>query len=308
VADRDQETWRPVAGHPAYEVSDHGRVRRVQMMVRKTLKPPMILRSRADRNGRPIVRFRIGSRQKTFRVNVLVFRAFVGDLPKKFQIDHVDGDFLNCRPGNLRIADRYIPAEKDVRLCGKKHGHWTVIRRDGVDKYNNAMWLCRCVCGTKKRVLVGDLRRGMSRNCGCKTSEWQSAANAGERNGNWQGGRSVDRYKPGTFGYFCLKLNAINAVAKKRGHAPLTATAEEIAAIYERSQGLCAACRKPPRGRRPLVLDHNHVTGKVRAFLCDHCNVSIGMAGDSAEMLRKLADYIEAHQAASSQRPGGRRP
>ncbi len=291
------EVWRPIAGHGNYEVSNHGRVRRIEMIVRKTLTPATILRLQTDKNGRQLARLRVNGKQVGRRVNVLVYRAFVGDLPRKFQIDHVDGNFRNCRPENLRIADRYLPAEKDVRLCGKKFGYWTVIRRDGVDKYNNAMWLCRCVCGTEKRVLVGDLRRGMSRNCGCKTGELQS--NAGDRNGMWRGGRSVDRYTPGTFGWFCLKLNAINAIARQRGHAQLTATAEEIAVVYERSRGVCAVCRKPPRGRRPLVLDHDHATGNIRAFLCNHCNVAIGMAGDSAAMLRKLADYIEAHEAAS---------
>jgi len=289
------EVWKPVAGRADYEVSNHGRVRRVEMIVRKTLKPPTVLRMHKDKNGRKMVRLRVGGKQVGHRVNALVYRAFVGELPRKFQIDHLDGDFLNCRVDNLRLASRYVAAEDDMRWCGKQFGYWLVLRRDGKDKYGNAMWLCRCVCGTERRVLVGDLRRGMSRNCGCKTAELQNLS--GERNPAWRGGRSRDPQTPGTYGWCSGKLNAINAIARKQGHAPIVATAEEIAAIYESSQGVCAVCQKSPRGKRSLVLDHDHTTGKLRAFLCNHCNVSIGMAGDSAAILRKMADYLEAHGA-----------
>jgi hypothetical protein len=298
------EIWKPIAGHAAYEVSNHGRVRRVEMVVRKTLTPATILRSRLDKNSRLVVSFRVGGRQMRQRVNVLVFRAFVGDLPRKFQIDHVDGNFSNCRPENLRLADRYIPAEDDMRWCGKNFGYWLVLRRAGKDKYGNAMWLCRCVCGTERRVHVGDLRRGMSRNCGCMNGELQNLS--GDRNPAWRGGRSRDQQTPGTYGWCSGKLNAINFIARQMGHAPLTATAEEIATAYERSQGVCAVCRNTPRGKRSLVLDHDHVTGKMRDFLCNHCNVSIGMAGDSAAMLRRLADYIEAHESAGRDADAGR--
>lgn len=291
------EVWRPIAGHADYEVSNHGRMRRIEMIVRKTLTPNTILRLQSDKNGRQIVRLRLCGKQVRRRVNVLVYRAFVDDLPRKFQIDHVDDNFRNCRPPNLRLAERYIPAEDDMRWCGKKFGYWLGLRRDGIDKYGNAMWLCRCVCGAERRVHVGDLRRGMSRNCGCKNGELQNLS--GERNPAWRGGRSRDPQTPGTYGWCSGKLNSINTTARKRGQALLVAPAQEIAAVYERSSGVCAVCRKPPRGRRSLVLDHDHATGKIRAFLCNHCNVAIGMAGDAAAMLRKMAVYIEAHETAS---------
>lgn len=295
VADKPPgcESWRPVADHPNYEVSDHGRVRRVQMMVRKTLTPATILRPRADKNGRLIVALRVGSRQKRFRVNVLVFRAFVGDLPRAFQIDHVDGDFLNCRSTNLRIADRYIAAEDDMRWCGKQFGYWTVLRRSGKDKYGNAMWICRCICGTERRVHVGDLRRGMSRNCGCKTAELQSQT--GERNPAWRGGRSRNPTTPGTYAWCQARRLAINHHARLRGYAEISAAVEDIMVMYASSKGVCDACGRPPRGNKALHLDHDHATGNVRGFLCNHCNVSIGMAGESSQLLRLLADYVDRH-------------
>jgi hypothetical protein len=288
------EQWRPVAGHSAYEVSNLGRVRRIEMVVRKTLAAPTLLRSRLDKNGRPIVAFRVGSKQKRYRVNVLVFSAFRGALPKKFQLNHIDGNLLNCRADNLQLADRYLDAEVDKRLCGKRFGYWTAIRRDGKDKYNNAMWLCRCVCGTEKRVHVGDLRRGMSRNCGCRSAELMNLA--GARNPAWRGGRSRNPTTPGTYAWCQAKLNTINNHAQKKGYSKASATVEQIMAMWQSCGGVCAVCRRPPRDKKTLHLDHDHSTGKVRAFLCNHCNVSIGMVGDSATLLRRLADYIESHQ------------
>jgi hypothetical protein len=44
-----------------------------------------------------------------------------------------------------------------------------------------------------------------------------------------------------------------------------------------RSQGYaCAVCRETPDGGRPLVVDHCHESGRVRALLCGTCNTELG--------------------------------
>lgn len=47
--------------------------------------------------------------------------------------------------------------------AGKKYGCWTVLEQVGGPNH----WLCRCECGTEKRIPGGNLRSGMSTNCGC---------------------------------------------------------------------------------------------------------------------------------------------
>lgn len=55
---------------------------------------------------------------------------------------------------------------------------------------------------------------------------------------------------------------------------------------------LCECCGKPP-GRRSLDLDHDHITGRFRGWLCVNCNSGIGKLGDTVHGLRRAIDYLE---------------
>lgn len=57
-------------------------------------------------------------------------------------------------------------------------------------------------------------------------------------------------------------------------------------------QGKCMICQDSSR----VVLDHNHVTGKVRGFLCSNCNTMIGMAKESQDTLRIAAGYLKRYE------------
>lgn len=69
-------------------------------------------------------------------------------------------------------------------------------------------------------------------------------------------------------------------------------TLEEYDALLLAQNGVCAICENPPE-KRSLSVDHNHVTGQVRALLCDLCNVALGNMRDRPDLLRKAADYLE---------------
>ena len=49
-------------------------------------------------------------------------------------------------------------------------------------------------------------------------------------------------------------------------------------------------------GASPLLLDHDHRTGKVRALLCNRCNRVLGLAEDSPELLSKMSNYLKEHE------------
>jgi hypothetical protein len=60
--------------------------------------------------------------------------------------------------------------------------------------------------------------------------------------------------------------------------------------------GACAICKFVPSAKgRPLGVDHNHSTNKVRGLLCDRCNMGIGHLKDSIETLKSAISYLEKY-------------
>ena len=49
-------------------------------------------------------------------------------------------------------------------LTGQRFGKWEVLERDGTLR-NHAAWLCRCDCGTVRRITSNTLRSGRTRGC-----------------------------------------------------------------------------------------------------------------------------------------------
>lgn len=80
-------------------------------------------------------------------------------------------------------------------------------------------------------------------------------------------------------------------------------TGEDYSRMLVEQNGVCAICfkseiRVTPKGDlTTLHVDHDHATGEVRALLCYKCNSMLGNVGDSPEILRAAADYIERHRA-----------
>lgn len=84
-------------------------------------------------------------------------------------------------------------------------------------------------------------------------------------------------------------------------------TAEEADYLLEAQGGLCAICLAASAGH----VDHDHVTGNVRALLCFNCNGGLGQFRDDPAVLRAAADYVELHrarQAAAGEGSAGSRP
>ena len=61
--------------------------------------------------------------------------------------------------------------------------------------------------------------------------------------------------------------------------------------------GVCGICETPkPQHKKRFTLDHDHETKKFRGIVCGHCNSAMGMTGDSPNLLRLMADWIERHR------------
>ena len=95
------------------------------------------------------------------------------------------------------------------------------------------------------------------------------------------------------------------SLQEKRAHLKrkFNLTGDEYDVMVQSQNGLCAACGNPEvridhrnGNRMDLVVDHDHVTGKVRAILCQSCNVALGRLHDDPERVERLLRYIQRFQ------------
>lgn len=81
---------------------------------------------------------------------------------------------------------------------------------------------------------------------------------------------------------------------------------EDYKRLYELQEGNCACCglpeqRRTSAGRRamlntpsfsPLVIDHDHKTGRIRGLLCNACNQALGHLQEDPGRVKSLLCYI----------------
>lgn len=110
-------------------------------------------------------------------------------------------------------------------LTGQKFNYWTVLEFDEV-KNGIAKWNCKCKCGKIKSIYGTNLTRGLSKSCGCQTSNLLKAANIDDLTGNRYGNLVVSKLHPTTRGdaYFecicdCGNTKVIRGQELKSGKA-----------------------------------------------------------------------------------------
>lgn len=66
--------------------------------------------------------------------------------------------------------------------------------------------------------------------------------------------------------------------------------------IFARQGNICAICKSNKTTGRGWHIDHDHKTKKIRAILCHACNLLLGQAKDSKEVLREAIAYLTKHE------------
>jgi hypothetical protein len=132
------EQWKPVAGYIGwYEVSDHGRVRSVDRLVRfadgrlRWYRGRLLKTKPHNQYGYPLVAICRGKDKRWRTVHQLVMEAFVGPCPPGKEICH------NVLTRSARLVDLRYDTKKNnfadkhkhgTALCGPKHP-WTKYPR-----------------------------------------------------------------------------------------------------------------------------------------------------------------------------------
>lgn len=112
------EEWRPIAGHPNYEISSHGRVR--SWRTHRGVPGPRILKPSPDNRGYLVVRLN----QRPRKVHRLVAEAFLGPKPEGLQTRHLDSNNQNNAATNLAYGTQLENMADRVALkdeCANGH-------------------------------------------------------------------------------------------------------------------------------------------------------------------------------------------
>lgn len=57
--------------------------------------------------------------------------------------------------------------------------------------------------------------------------------------------------------------------------------------------GRCPGCGTTDPGVKGWCIDHCHISGRVRALMCNRCNSVLGLTDENPAILRALADFAE---------------
>jgi len=91
----------------------------------------------------------------------------------------------------------------------------------------------------------------------------------------------------------CIKCCPTFDEAKQRNiHKRFKISVEKYNRLLASQDGKCAICNE---NMIKPCLDHNHNTNQIRQFLCDRCNVTIGLVKEDTTILTLMIEYIKRH-------------
>lgn len=188
-----------------------------------------------------------------------------------------DGRTATCR----ECGPTHIYATGSKQGCGWRcgtrsdelSGIWYDTRAEIVGKNASARW-------HRIRDVRGFEMRGTCSLCGDTPVRWLQAA-----------------------GHFVcagpsIKRRHADVERRRKRLAIYGLTMDDYERMNEDQQGRCAICdgvqvRADSDGS--LVVDHDHITGSVRALLCNKCNAGLGQFGDDPALLLAAAEYLREH-------------
>lgn len=98
--------------------------------------------------------------------------------------------------------------------------------------------------------------------------------------------------------HYCSEQCAIQSASEAHLKRNYGITLKEYTFLYKKQEGKCAICKREGFSLKDtietkLVVDHDHLSGKVRGLLCPNCNRALGLFKDSKEYLQNAIEYLQ---------------
>jgi hypothetical protein len=144
------EEWKPVVGFEGlYEVSNLGQIRSLDRLVNHphgttALRKGQLLKQTVNRYGYPCCTPSKNGKKVKLTMHRIVADAFLGANTCNLDINHIDGNKLNCAVSNLEYCTRRENIQHAIKMGlfilqrppikrGEEHGHSKLSQKDVED-------------------------------------------------------------------------------------------------------------------------------------------------------------------------------
>jgi hypothetical protein len=99
---------------------------------------------------------------------------------------------------------------------------------------------------------------------------------------------------------YCSQECADHALSSNYLKRTYGITLEHYQQLLEEQDAKCKICdsegfvMNKDRHKVKLVVDHDHLTGKVRGLLCHNCNRALGLFKDNPRIIESAVNYLES--------------
>lgn len=164
-----EEVWLPVKGFEFYEISNHGRLKRVKgspghfsgIITHVQICP---------KGGYPQYRMRLNNKKTARYIHRLVAEHFVDGFRPGLEVNHIDGNKFNNKADNLEWVSRLDNVRHACKTglvkqykgdrTGKKFNSWKIVMQ-----FDNSKCIAECICNRVFIRNVYTIANGGSKEC-----------------------------------------------------------------------------------------------------------------------------------------------
>ena len=175
---------------------------------------------------------------------------------------------------------------KLIKDLGKKRDNKKQKRRYG-------LFHCEyCNSDVERRIDSGTKQK----SCGCMKQIWNNYTFEEWKCIQCDEVKPITEYykrkESNTYRKECKDCTIANGIARKYG-----VDCDWYIQKFEEQEGVCEICKQSYTSKRKkrLVIDHNHMTHKVRGLLCNNCNTGIGQLKENITTLENAIKYLNKY-------------